>query len=323
MRVLVIGGSGFIGTRLIALLLSEQHDVVNFDLVLSEQFADRTILGDVRELNDVKAAASQCDAIINLAAEHRDDVRPLSLYETVNVDGARVVAACASELGIKHILFTSSVAVYGLDKVLPTESSPTEPFNAYSRTKLAAEEILTAWAREDAQRSLVIVRPSVVFGETNRGNVDALIRAIDARRFVMTGRGANRKSMSYVGNVAAFLASRLHASAGVRIFNYADQPDLTSRQIVNTICSALEKKLPVPFSIPVWLGLLAGRIFDVVARLSGRSMPISAIRVRKFCAETSVGVEALLSSDFVAPFALRDALHRTIATDFPRTPSAP
>ncbi len=316
MKILVIGGSGFIGSRLIELLIGDNHVVTNLDLRASAKFPELTTLGDVRNSEDVRAAATSCDAIINLAAEHRDDVRPLSLYESVNVGGAHVVADCAAELGISRIMFTSSVAVYGLDKVSPDETSPTEPFNEYSRTKLAAEQILTKWVEADGTRSLVIVRPSVVFGEGNRGNVDALIRAIASRRFIMTGRGSNRKSMSYVGNVSAFLASRLDSTPGTHLFNYADTPDLTSREIVDTICAALKVTLLVPVALPLLLSVMAGYVFDVVAKLTGKSMPISAIRVRKFCAETSVGTNRLRSSGFVAPFELRTALQRTIENDF-------
>ena len=301
MKILVIGGSGFIGSRLIEVLLTSGHDVRNLDLRESPRYNELTTIGDVRVQSDVLAAASNCDVIINLAAEHRDDVRPVSLYETVNVDGARVVAHCASQLGIRQIIFTSSVAVYGLDKLNPDEQFPSEPFNEYSRTKLAAEVILSEWASKDPERSLVIVRPSVVFGEGNRGNVDALIRAIANRRFIMTGRGANRKSMSYVGNVASFLATRVHENAGVHVFNYADTPDLTSREIVDTVANALHVKLIVPFVLPLSISLIAGHIFDLIAKLSGRAMPISAIRVRKFCAETSVGTQRLRESGFVAP----------------------
>ena len=320
MKVLVIGGSGFIGSRLIELLVTAHHDVTNLDLRSSEQFNSLTTIGDVRIRENVESAARGCEAIVNLAAEHRDDVRPIELYETVNVYGAQVVAEVATALDVNRIVFTSSVAVYGLDKVGPTEESPTDPFNEYSRTKLAAEGILRDWAQRSADRSLSIVRPSVVFGEGNRGNVDTLIRAIAARRFVMTGRGTNRKSMSYVGNVSAFLASRLESDPGVFIFNYADTPDLTSRQIVDTVADALAIPLRVPFALPMRVGLFAGWIFDLISRITGRSMPISAIRVRKFCAETSVDTARLRASGFRAPYELREALHRTIKTDFPRSP---
>jgi nucleoside-diphosphate-sugar epimerase len=316
MKILVIGGSGFIGTRLIELLVSQSHEVTNLDLRASSRFNELTTLGDVRHFDDVARAAEGCDAIVNLAAEHRDDVRPLSLYEEVNVDGAKVVVRAAAQTNVARILFTSSVAVYGLNKVNPDEDSNTEPFNEYSRTKLAAEKIYQSWVKDDSTRALVIIRPSVVFGEGNRGNVDALIRAVAARRFIMTGRGANKKSMSYVGNVAAFLASRLDEMKGSQTFNYADSPDLSSREIVETIADALHTKLIVPFDLPLWLSLLAGYVFDIVARVSGRSMPISAIRVRKFCAETSVGTSKLEASGFQPPFELRQALHRTIENDF-------
>ena len=74
-------------------------------------------------------------------------------------------------------------------------------------------------------RSLVIVRPTVVFGEGNRGNVYNLLRQIASRRFLMFGDGRNKKSMAYVENVAAFIEYSLSFKKGVHIYNYIDKPD--------------------------------------------------------------------------------------------------
>ena len=88
MKVLVIGGSGFIGTRLVDELLAQGHEVSIFDVNHSEKHPHLTQQGDVRSLTDLNAATEGKDAIYNLAAEHRDDVTPLSLYHDVNVEGA-------------------------------------------------------------------------------------------------------------------------------------------------------------------------------------------------------------------------------------------
>jgi nucleoside-diphosphate-sugar epimerase len=291
------------------------HDVVNLDLRPSTAEDEVTVVGDVRSPADVERAAQGCEVIVNLAAEHRDDVQPVSLYETTNVDGARVVADVARRLDIDRIVFTSSVAVYGLDRGEPDEDTPAAPFNEYGRTKLAAEGVLSAWAEEGPARSLSIVRCSVVFGEGNRGNVYNLIRQIASRRFVMIGSGRNHKSMSYVGNVAAFLAEHLTGEPGTELVNYADKPDLTVRELVDVVHRALGKA-PSRLRIPVWLGVLVGFLFDLAARVTGRTFPVSAVRVRKFCADTSVGSRRLEASGFSPPYELTDALERTIRAEF-------
>lgn len=317
MQVLVVGGSGFIGSRLIEVLTQQGHRVRNLDLRPSAGFGELTTLGDVRDISAVEQAADGCDAIVNLAAVHRDDVRPLSLYQSVNVDGAHAVAKAAEASGVGRIVFTSTVAVYGLDKHAPTEQSPVEPFNEYGRTKVEAEQALTAWAAADPARSLTIVRPSVVFGEGNRGNVYTLARQIATHRFLMVGNGRNRKSMGYVGNVAAFLARCLSDPAGVRVVNYADKPDLTTRDLVSVIRRQLRGRDGRVPPIPKAVGLIGGLAFDLAARVTGRTFPISAVRIRKFCAETTVDTSVVEASGFHRAYSLPEALRRTLDHEFP------
>jgi nucleoside-diphosphate-sugar epimerase len=88
MKVLVIGGSGFIGTWLVEELIKEKHEVRIFDKNPSELFARLTTLGDVRVAQGLNDALRGADVVFNLAAEHRDDVLPKSLYFDVNVQGA-------------------------------------------------------------------------------------------------------------------------------------------------------------------------------------------------------------------------------------------
>ncbi len=316
LKVLIFGGSGFIGTRLAA-LLSEQHIPFRIgDLCKSESFPDHWSDCDVRRRETFSDLLQNAGAIINLAAVHRDDVRPLSLYRETNVDGATEVCAAARSAGIKKIVFTSSAAVYGFQPAPVDESGPFAPFNEYGKTKLEAEGIYRAWADEDPSRSLVIVRPTVVFGEGNRGNVYNLLNQVAAGRFLMVGSGKNVKSMAYVGNVAAFLLHMLTIGPGTHIFNYVDQPDMDTNTLVQHIRLCLNKRIAAP-RIPKAAALAAGHLLDAFAHLTGRTFPISAIRVLKFCQSTQFRANRISQSGFVPPYSLRDGLERTIQFDFP------
>ena len=317
MRVLVIGGSGFIGTRLIEALLERGHEVTNLDRVDRERAGVVFIEGDVRSVPELTAASAGHDAIINLAAEHRDDVQPLSRYTEVNVEGASAVVEAAQANGIDRIVFTSSVAVYGLDKVNPDETWEPEPFNEYGRTKLLAEGVFSEWARRDANRSLAVIRPSVVFGEGNRGNVHTLAAQVASGRFIQVGKGENKKSMSYVGNIVEFLADRLSAPSGISITNFADKPDLSTKELVSLLRTTLGRTAGSSITLPLPLGVLAGHTFDVVGRITRRNFPISAIRMRKFAAETTVSTERLAATGFVPRYSLEESLVRTLAAEFP------
>lgn len=315
MKVLVIGGSGFIGARLIDALLERGHTVSGFDLVQHGTHANRIAVGDVRDRDAVASAAEGQDAIVNLAAEHRDDVRPLSLYDEVNVGGAESVVAAAEAAGVPRILFTSSVALYGLDNEDAAEDATPAPFNDYGRTKLEAEQRLLAWQARDATRSLVIVRPSVVFGEGNRGNVYNLANQVVSGRFLMVGDGSNHKSMSYVGNIAEFLADQVEAPAGTTLVNFADKPDLPTRDIVAIIRDELGLR-GANLRLPLWAGLAGGHTLDLVARLTRRTFPVSAVRIRKFVASTTVNTDRLAGLGYRPRYSLEEALRRTVSAEF-------
>lgn len=316
MKVDVIGGSGFIGTRLTNRLLAAGHDVRIIDKVSSFSFPDLVTIADVRSVEALQAAIRPGSVIVNLAAEHRDDVRPLSLYQEVNVDGARNIALVAREKNVAGIVFTSSVAVYGFAPVATSESGAIAPFNDYGRTKHEAELLFKTWQAEEPQRrALSVVRPTVVFGERNRGNVYNLLRQIASGRFVMIGEGKNRKSIAYVDNVAAFLERCLSSEPGAYCYNYVDQPDFTMNDLVSRVYALMGRNPRIGFRLPVWAGLLAGKVFDAVSFVSGRNLPISSIRVRKFCAD-SVYATAVPLTGFVPPVPLAQALERTVTYEF-------
>ena len=88
------------------------------------------------------------------------------------------------------------MAVYGFAKPGIDEEGLIKPFNAYGRSKFEAEEIFREWQRNSNE--LIIIRPTVIFGEGNRGNVYNLFNQIALRRFVMVGNGNNKKSLAYI-----------------------------------------------------------------------------------------------------------------------------
>ena len=169
MIIALIGGSGFIGSRLATDLQKHSIDFIIIDKVISPLYPQQTRIGDVRNLEDLRTLLKDVDVIVNLAAEHRDDVTPVNLYTIVNIGGAQNICRVATELGIHRIIFTSSVAVYGESSPNSDESEPCYPFNEYGRTKLEAEKVFNEWSAQSGENRLAIVRPTVVFGEGNRG----------------------------------------------------------------------------------------------------------------------------------------------------------
>ena len=313
----VIGGSGFIGTRLVRRL--RNNDAIEskiIDKAPSKAFPDLVTLSDVRSVEQLSESVTHGSVIVNLAAEHRDDVRPLSLYDDVNVGGAKNICTVAREKGVQTIIFTSSVAVYGFAPIGTDESGKIAPFNDYGRTKYEAEQVFKAWQAEaPEERTLVIIRPTVVFGEQNRGNVYNLLRQIASGKFVMVGHGENRKSMAYVENVAAFIEYSICFKPGVHIYNYIDKPDFTMNSLVTNVNRILGRSEKIGFRLPFAVGFLIGKGFDLVAAMTGKRFAISSIRVKKFCAN-SVYNTAIDMTGFVRPVPLEQAIAQTVRHEF-------
>lgn len=315
-KVLFIGASGFVGTRLIESTISD-FDIVNFDKQQSPFHPDITHIGDIRDKQALDEILPEIDTIVLLAAEHRDDVSPTSLYYDVNVQGTRNVLAAMERNGVKKIIFTSSVAIYGLNKVNPDESHPHDPFNHYGRSKWQAEEALREWfSKSPSEHSLTIIRPTVIFGERNRGNVYNLLKQIASGKFAMVGAGENYKSMAYVGNIVELIKFKLkNAVAGYEVYNYVDKPDLNMNQLVAEVESSLGKKIP-SIHLPYPLGMLGGYCFDILSKITGKKFSVSSVRVKKFCATTQFDATKVHSIGFVAPYTLSEGLDRTLKYEF-------
>jgi nucleoside-diphosphate-sugar epimerase len=315
MKINVIGGSGFIGTRLCDRLSERATPFSIQDIRPSRQHNDKWIDCDVRD-EDRLAECLDGDVVINLAAVHRDDVRPLRLYDDVNVMGASNICRAAERAGINKIIFTSSVAVYGFAEADTGESGQINPFNDYGRTKWEAEKEFRKWhAIDPDNRTLVIIRPTVVFGEGNRGNVYNLFRQINSGRFMMIGTGENIKSMAHVENVAAFIEHCLDMSGGPFLYNYVDKPDLTVRELVSLTRETLGKSGLTGYSLPFGAGLALGKLADWLSERTNAQFPVSAIRVQKFCATTQFATAAS-QSGFVAPVGITEAINRTLSYEF-------
>ena len=316
MNILVTGGSGFIGTKLVADLLEKGHNVTIYDKLQCKAYPDLCIVADIRDKEKLSRSMDGMDAVYHLAAEHRDDVQPTSLYYEVNVGGAKNVVYALKRNNVNRLIFTSTVAVYGLNSGVPNEDSPVRPFNDYGKSKYEAEAIFNDWANSDQAHCLITVRPTVIFGETNRGNVYNLLYQLSSGKFIKVGKGINRKSMGYVLNLTCFLTYILKSSPGQFVYNYTDKPDLSMNELIEIFYNAIGKNHRNYFKIPYVFGLMGGYGFDLLAKITGKTYPISSIRIKKFCADTVISADKLQQTGFVPSYTLTEGLNRMIKSEF-------
>jgi UDP-glucose 4-epimerase len=152
MKVLVIGGAGYIGSHVVKELLKSKHEVVVFDNLssgLSTNLFQGTdfFLGDILLMSDLLECLKmyECDAIIHLAALKAagESMHHPSKFSVNNLIGSINIINAAQMTGINNFVFSSSAAVYGAPQYNPIdEKHPTNPENYYGFTKLKVEEIL-------------------------------------------------------------------------------------------------------------------------------------------------------------------------------------
>ena len=311
-NISIVGGYGFVGTRLseVMSLNKIEHNVFdNKADINSENYLD------VEHLESLDVL-SNTSVIINLAAIHRDDIKPVTRYDDVNIGGAINICKCAEKFNINTIIFTSSVAIYGFAPKNTGEEGAPNYFNDYGRTKYEAELIYKAWQKVDPDnRSLIIIRPTVIFGEGNRGNVFNLLNQINNKRFLMIGSGNNFKSMAYVENVAAFIKYSLDFGTGVHIYNYIDKPDFNMNLLVKTIRKTLFNKNNIGIKIPLFIGMSLGYIADLMTIIFKKKLPISSIRIKKFTSD-SMFTSSIDKSGFIPPVTLEEGLQKTLKYEF-------
>ena len=156
MKTLIIGGSGFVGTHLLDSIGIK--NIINYDKRDSKSYSRITVVGNILDKVKLKKVLKDIETVILLAAEHKDNVSPKQLYYDVNVTGTKNVLEAMNENDVRKIIFTSTVAVYGLNKINLNEDSTIDPFNDYGKSKAEAEKAITNWQKKGEDRKAIIIK---------------------------------------------------------------------------------------------------------------------------------------------------------------------
>lgn len=185
MKIFLTGASGRVG-RAIYTQLSKSHQVVGFDRIPSP-FAD--VVGDLRDGKQLAVAARGAEAFVHVAALHAPHVGQFdaATFDAINVRGTHALATLARETGVRHFIFTSTTALYGVppesaeSSVWVDELTVPQPRTVYHHSKLAAEALLAEFAAEGAF-AVSVLRMSRCFPEpAPLMALYRLHRGIDAR----------------------------------------------------------------------------------------------------------------------------------------------
>ncbi len=308
-NVLVIGGSGFIGSHFLRMLTTQPGPprITSVDIKAPAQRLPGVtyIAQDVRTALPVELADFET-VIFHLAGLRTFPGHSDAEYFDTNVETTRNVLALAEAAGCNSIVFTSTMAVYPTGEPAQNESSRLEPASAYGRSKVVAETMLDSWLEAAPQRKLVICRPAVIFGAGDNGNFTRLANALRGRYFIFVGRRDTIKSAGYVVDLTKSFLFALAKTERRTVYNFAYPERLTIALIVAEFCTVggfNSPKLLLPKSILT----CAAIIFEILQML-GIKNSINRARLRKLNESTNIVPQWLIDQGFVFESSLQTAL---------------
>lgn len=316
--VLVTGGTGLVGRAVVRQLLGDGAYVrvqVRSRAAFQELIAgDRPV--DVRAVDFTRASERDfaglvlgCSAVVHTAGLVHQPHEPFEAYELLNVRTTRQLAEAAATAGVESFVFLSTIGVYGpgpFEDVSETE--PLSPLTPYAVSKAASERWLSGF---DGFRRTVILRPPLVFGEGDRGNLVKMIRQIKSRRYVHIGSRATRKSLIYSQDLAVAISLCLTALGdGQFVFNAANPEPVLLSVLVDTISRCLGGQGGF-VTLPKPLVLAGARMAQL---LVGKKAPLLVEQIERLLTTTTCSTRRLVQDTGFKPrFSLENALQAEIA----------
>ncbi len=320
MDVLVTGGAGFIGTRLVPALRESGRfrHVVTLDCVAG---GNTDIVADITSplvgldmAHPDTGDRYEFSLCFHLAGIAKEPGFPDDTYFAVNDIGTGHVLDWCDANGVKSIIFTSTMMVFGAGETRFAESDALSPDTAYGASKALAEERLRTWAAKNPERRIRVVRPGVVFGPGDTGNFVRLRAMLRRRMFFYIGRRTTVKSCIHLDDMVAFLVHLCGVDEG-EVFHCAFPDEVRIEDIVEGIFGAFGGRYRVP-TMPYRLARLASRPFEVAAAL-GLETGIHRRRIDKLYRSTNISAEAMINSGYkLAHPSVKDALRAWARYEF-------
>jgi len=316
-RVLLTGGTGFIGSPLLRGLLDRGHSV---NLVVNrtqpsvpEGPSVKYHRCDLTDPVNFRSAGFKAEAAINVAGQLRVPGIVDEHYWKVHYEATKHVLEECTRFKLRRLVQVSTTGVYGATGRSPVgEDGPIQPSDIYEKTKWEGER----YAREycsDGTIDLVVARPGLVYGPGDR-HLLGLYKAIRWGVFRVIGEGDNFVHPIFIDDLVEGLIAcldRPEAKGGT--FNLVNPAPVTFRGFCEAIASALGKKLPRA-GIPKGMARIAGAGFEGVRALTRMEMPLTRERVEFMTSDRAYdSSRATTRLGFTAPTSLQEGANRTVA----------
>lgn len=270
MNILFTGANGFLGRNIIP-RLCKNYQVYTLGLNNKSDFqcniANEIPHLDCHSLELVFHAAGKAHSI------PKTEIQIQEFYD-VNFNGTKNLCKALENTCIpKVFIYISTVAVYGIENGEQiSEDSPLNGTSPYAKSKILAENFLTAWCKKHHCK-LIILRPSLIAGPHPPGNLRDMIFGIQTGRYFNINGGKARKSVFFVEDFTYIIENISCLSAGA--YNVCDSQNPSFGELSEIIAMQLSKKKPL--SIPLILVKLIARVGDII----GPKSPINSFKLKK------------------------------------------
>lgn len=304
MKILITGIHGFVGSNLVE-ALKENHTIYGVDIVSPiKKGVSYTFSWDDLDSGQVPAV----DAIIHLAGKAHDTKNQAAaeVYFKVNTGLTQKIYDYFLRSSAQKFIFFST-AKAAADKVegVLTEDVVPAPVGPYGESKIKAEEYILA--HPDPEKQVYILRPCMIHGPGNKGNLNLLYSVVSKGIPWPLGAFENRRTFTSIDNLSFVISGLLDKDVPSGIYNMSDDEALSTNELIQVICESLGKKAHI-WKLPK--GLMNG-----VARVGGwLHLPLDPERLRKLTEnyissnakiKKALGVEKM-------PVEAREGLKRTL-----------
>jgi nucleoside-diphosphate-sugar epimerase len=322
MRLLVTGGTGFIGSHLaeegrrrgaevVVLGLTDRpEEQANAELL--RRAGVEVISGSITDAELCRRAARGATHVFHLAVAMREGGKSDEFFESINLDGTRHLLEAASRQRVERFVYCSTIGIYGHRAPgITREDSPLAPGNIYERTKVSAELLVRDFAEHCAVPS-VILRPADVYGPRDQ-RLLKMFKGVSKGRFPLFGSGDGRRHMVYVDDVvsAFFKACERDEALGEGLI-IAGPRSCSLRELLDEVTQATgSKRYGVRLPLAPMLGV-AAVVEDVSAAL-GIDPPIYRRRMDFFHSDSEFDTSrARRVLEWEPRVDLQDGIQRTL-----------
>lgn len=320
MRVLVTGGTGFMGTYLVPMLLSQGHKVKLFVRNVHkahELFGDRCeiVQGNIEDKNTLEGLCDGIEIVYHMAALMGHDAPSKEAFEKfrkVNVEGVQNIIDISKKGHVKKFIYISSTAAIGLQHVVNIdEETECKPYTPYQVTKREAELLIINEVTRN-QFPALIVRPSMVYGPGFKGDFLTIAKVCKSGFFPRIGRGKNLSPALYIEDLATALSKFIDYGKVGEIYLLSSGQSYALEDTVRIIAKAMGKRIHYVY-IPKFMELLGAQMLERTYGMLGKKPPVTKRNIESILQDRIIDISKMCKElDFVPEITLSEGLPKTI-----------